>query len=152
MGIERYVIVDWKVLDILNSWEKNKNAFGKCLHHNLRKTSSASYGSWLPATHSDHTHQFNNWKRRLPLLWLNQSLWLPSIDRKVVIIPLQNRRFSCTLVDNTVFCFCHENVGKRYGHSGKHGFWGTARSPRMITRTTVHKAHWSNVILWRPTK
>ena len=35
MGIERYVIVDWKVLDILNSWEKNKNAFGKCHHQCL---------------------------------------------------------------------------------------------------------------------
>ena len=35
MGIERYVIVDWKVLDILNFWEKNKNAFGKCHHQCL---------------------------------------------------------------------------------------------------------------------
>ena len=35
MGIERYVIVDWKVLDILNSWEKNKNAFGKYHHQCL---------------------------------------------------------------------------------------------------------------------
>ena len=34
-GEERYVIVDWKVLDILNSWEKNKNAFGKYLHQYL---------------------------------------------------------------------------------------------------------------------
>ena len=37
---------------------------------NLRKTSSASYGFWLPATHSDRTHQFNNWKRRLPCVVL----------------------------------------------------------------------------------
>ena len=35
MEIERHVIVDWKVLDILNSWEKNKNAFGKYLHQCL---------------------------------------------------------------------------------------------------------------------
>ena len=35
MGIERYVMVDWKVLDILNSWEKNKNAFGKYHHQCL---------------------------------------------------------------------------------------------------------------------
>ena len=35
MGIERYVMVDWKVLDILKSWEKNKNAFGKYLHQCL---------------------------------------------------------------------------------------------------------------------
>ena len=34
-GEERYIIVDWKVLDILNSWEKNKNAFGKYLHQCL---------------------------------------------------------------------------------------------------------------------
>ena len=28
-------MVDWKVLDILNSWEKNKNAFGKYHHQCL---------------------------------------------------------------------------------------------------------------------
>ena len=33
--IERYVIVDWKVLDILNFWEKNKNVFGKFFHQCL---------------------------------------------------------------------------------------------------------------------
>ena len=31
----RYVIVDWKVLDILDFWEKNKDAFGKYLHQCL---------------------------------------------------------------------------------------------------------------------
>ena len=53
---------------------------------------------------------------------VTQSKSLVAFHRKVVIIPLPNRRFSCALVDNTVFYFCHENVGKRYGHSGKQGF------------------------------
>lgn len=34
-GKGRYVIVDWKVLDILDFWEKNKDAFGKYLHQCL---------------------------------------------------------------------------------------------------------------------
>ena len=34
-GKGRYVIVDWKVLDILEFWEKNKDAFGKYLHQCL---------------------------------------------------------------------------------------------------------------------
>ena len=34
-GNERYVIVDWKVLDILDFWEKNPNAYGKFLHQCL---------------------------------------------------------------------------------------------------------------------
>ena len=34
-GEERYVIVDWKVLDIVEFWEKNKDAFGKYLHQCL---------------------------------------------------------------------------------------------------------------------
>ena len=32
---KRYVIVDWKVLDIVEFWEKNKDAFGKYLHQCL---------------------------------------------------------------------------------------------------------------------
>ena len=35
MGIEKHFTVDWKVLDILNSWEKNKNASEKYLHQCL---------------------------------------------------------------------------------------------------------------------
>ena len=34
-GKERYVIVDWKVLDILEFWEKNKDAYGQYLHQCL---------------------------------------------------------------------------------------------------------------------
>ena len=34
-GRGRFVIVDWKVLDILDFWEKNKDAFGKYLHQCL---------------------------------------------------------------------------------------------------------------------
>ena len=34
-GEERYVIVDWKVLDILEFWKKNKDAYGKYLHQCL---------------------------------------------------------------------------------------------------------------------
>ena len=34
-GKGRYVIVDWKVLDILNFWEKNNDAYGKFLHQCL---------------------------------------------------------------------------------------------------------------------
>ena len=34
-GVGRYVIVDWKVLDILEFWKKNPNAYGKYLHQSL---------------------------------------------------------------------------------------------------------------------
>ena len=34
-GNGRYVIVDWKVLDILEFWEKNPDAYGKYLHQCL---------------------------------------------------------------------------------------------------------------------
>ena len=34
-GMGQLVIVDWKVLDILDFWEKNKDAFGKYLHQCL---------------------------------------------------------------------------------------------------------------------
>lgn len=34
-GVGRYVIVDWKVLDILEFWEKNPDAYGKYLHQCL---------------------------------------------------------------------------------------------------------------------
>ena len=34
-GVGRYVIVDWKVLDILDFWKKNKDAYGKYLHQCL---------------------------------------------------------------------------------------------------------------------
>ena len=34
-GKGRYVIVDWKVLDILDFWERNKDAYGKYLHQCL---------------------------------------------------------------------------------------------------------------------
>ena len=34
-GKGRYVIVDWKVVDILNFWEKNNDAYGKFLHQCL---------------------------------------------------------------------------------------------------------------------
>ena len=34
-GKEKYVIVDWKVLDVLEFWKKNTDAYGKYLHQCL---------------------------------------------------------------------------------------------------------------------
>ena len=54
---------------------------------------------------------------------VTQSKSLVAFDRqKSRHYTSSNRRFSCTLVDNTVFYFCHENVGRRDDHSGNHGF------------------------------